>query len=648
MTTGFPAYGYGSSPFKYFIFDTSNTALLLYILKYLDIKYVYVNDYELHYLETRNKECALLSLMKCLPAVFHHNSSVILQIPPLASPNSEVALCLQEISEFYSLCEYIWQDDSLSEGWRFYKSDSVLSFNFSSSHGICKIHAEAIAGKLSYVFYVKSVQIPISDYNMFILFKFRSLTEISYFILDVIYADGSVQRIDGYMLSTNWKIVSAPLERGKTIKYIRIGLTDANKCTANTSAIMGVLIDFIYICKCEEDWEKINTGLPIFCSFASIPFEVVDITDVCRFEYNTIFIPDAKCYRDLDMQEYLNWVSTGGTLVVLKCEGCGKFAELLGLSELLNETVSICGISSENKTVKFPCTFSKNHVVCLNNDVRILSKFITCANVTEEPFIVLKELGKGKLLYVDISPFFVYMFKSETLAFSSRTFLIEILPAIGEIICEAVNIPETSFLFERELFAKNVGSIEVSGYLEISLSSFLFTKFENFPLNETLTERWEKVIINGTACFLPTDSLSYVKLVVKDALIKLIREDDHGKEQLEMFVQNASFFVKDPKVHVTGSVIFSNFYDYSVNPRIGVYGKKIVIDGIIHFSIISSSEKAFLIDDLDVCQHKLTLAQSKFSSVLLLVSPSLLCVLSLIDILFVMFVAVLSTRRRLR
>jgi hypothetical protein len=112
------------------------------------------------------------------------------------------------------------------------------------------------------------------------------------------------------------------------------------------------------------------------------------------------FDPNESNNTGRPIADYMNYVTSGGTLIVLNSNGLGSFGKLLFASS--SKQILPQYVASSQENLSLPNGISVPTLELRDKNQKILSNFTS--GVDNSPFIIEANLGKGQLFYVNIAP----------------------------------------------------------------------------------------------------------------------------------------------------------------------------------------------------------------------------------------------------
>jgi len=644
-STGVQVYSLHSEYFKPFIFNSKGPETVLNMLNYLNIRYIYLTSKDISLLENSYKEAFLNWLIPFLPVVFKNQEVTIYEVTRLTPPIdvSNLAVVTQGLAashELYTqrLNNAKWKDDHFVDGWKLESAKNVDSHNFTSDGDIAMIEAVTIPDKQAAVFYTKNIQIDTND-SPTVALKYMSYNSASYAIVDILYSDGTVQRVKGYMLSLQWKIICADLQPNKTVRAIRLGITDAYEGNGSTTKVF-----FDYIAFYKPPPSPISTWyLPILTvAVMQINYTTCDEFDFTQFKYKTLITSDLSC-QESQMQQYLTWVSSGGQLIVLNSIKHGEFANFLQIVEL-NETCLVNRITNEKVSLILPLDISLKKSRTTDNETVTIACY-SLHNYSCAPFAFYKTIGAGKIIYLETAPIFntLDQCQDQTL----KTSLFSALKETFNLLKQYVNLTQYDpIILEKNFYIKNIGKIHLDGETSLESTSMILVdeKFNVSSLdlsncqylanttgniiselkNATLSEyqiygdALTTIDVRGSTVVSPSETGYYTLLTFKGVSNWTIDLQNNGKIEMVfenngsttvLIIQNGTLrmctsntedgitmVLRNPSFNFHGSSGFDSLFGgwpYNIKSS----GENISVEGCLRFSVRLSGGDGLLLRD---------------------------------------------------
>jgi hypothetical protein len=115
-------------------------------------------------------------------------------------------------------------------------------------------------------------------------------------------------------------------------------------------------------------------------------------------------LPSDKGWSAEQIKGYLAWVNNGGTLIVFNGDGSGDFAKQLSISNISSEPLLVNKVIGGSGTVEVDA-LTNFSLSSGDRQVKIIANYLG-KNNSIVPFAFSKEIGKGEILYVNVSPLF--------------------------------------------------------------------------------------------------------------------------------------------------------------------------------------------------------------------------------------------------
>jgi hypothetical protein len=207
-----------------------------------------------------------------------------------------------------------------------------------------------------------------------------------------------------------------------------------------------------------------------------------------------------------NFNDYINYVQSGGTLIVLNTNGYGGFAE--SLFSPSNGTLEAEAIKTSNETLQLPANVEASILNLKSDDTETLSNY-TSALGQNTVYAVKESLGKGQLFYVNLYPLINHI-EIEGDQPSFYNILGKLLEAAGLNLgkCNLNALPATVSTFEEA---------ELSGTVEAESNSILFPLQVNIPTVEVTANGENSTFNNVTSLSLS----NYEKITVKTAYVSI-------------------------------------------------------------------------------------------------------------------------------
>jgi hypothetical protein len=633
--TGVSTLSFSDPVFSPLIFNSKSPGVLLWTLHYFNISYIYLNMQDLQFIENNYNNSFFMWLLQYFPILFRNNQATIYIVPSSSPPSdrSSVAVVTGDLSSYVNFLpeNSVWMDNSFSEGWKKSIVNNVEKWNFITEGDIATLEGKTIPGQQAAVFYVKDLKeaIPTDD-DTIVIVKFKSNTATSYAILDIIYSDGTQQRVklgnQGYMKSLDWVIVTNFLQQNKSVKTIRLGITDNKEGNGGT---ISVSFDYVAIAQANKLTDYYVSSLVV--SLMQINYTTISEFDPSLFNYKAIFIPDmnltgAKTYQ------YINWVKNGGSLIIINSQGRGTFGNLLGIRKSDENFSAKLIVDDKGQSIKIP-SIDIPILQVSEASTTIIANY-TFKNIMASPFALLKKHGEGKILYLEMTPILRNLIGSKDFA--------EIIEWTRNLLQNYVNCTLfNSSAYRRTFYVKNIGEISSQGKVCISTQSIVsgleslsrvildfsdYSQVKNFEsfLGDIVISLIEPngtipatVQVNGSITISSMDSNNYVKLKLNgESLFKFdISHDNKVKVTLSngtslifhngvLFIniphtENVELMVRNPIITINGTTTFNSLFA-SYPYKFQSSGNRGTFNGYSKFKVKLSGERVILLDEVQL------------------------------------------------
>jgi hypothetical protein len=614
-----------NSQFAPLIFQSDGPESVLFMLNYLDIKYIYLSTSDLTALQA-NQDSFFNWFITHIPVIFKNAEVTIYEVPEVSPPlpRSDFSIVTTGLVASNELGDaskvVIWFDTEFKDGWQQTKQNG--NYTFSSTDNTGTLNGKTFSGKASSSFWIKSCSINTTS-STIITFKFKSSTPFSYGIFDLLFTDGTNQRLGGYLSSQAWQTFSYSIDSNKTLKSVRLGVYDDSQ---GHGADMQVAFDDIEIYEIPFLNEgKINNWyLPeVLIATMRLNYSTCSLSDFYQSGSPTLLMTDLAL-SDEQKSTRLQWVSGGGTLLVLGSTDQGSFSQFLGIAKT-GETIAVSGIKAEGLDLSLPSNIEIDKYQPTSTDVQPLA-YYTFSNSIVAPFAFQKNFGSGKIVYLEISSIFKELDQNN----SSSTQLFSTLSGLSEFIKSCADI--TTYSDEKAFYVKNFGQITITGDVSINTTSLIFTHpflcntlemahqtgLSNVMIRdvEILGQVTASVaVVNGSITIRPSKTGLYSILTINgpsdwsvncspNSSIVMSVEDTSGQVmninssisqmQLSLAASNVSVVIRNPIVSSNGTSQFSELssswpYDFSVSQQWAT------INGLTNFNVKMTGE-GFLLD----------------------------------------------------
>ncbi|MGB9614215.1 MAG: hypothetical protein ACPL3B_01765 [Fervidobacterium sp.] len=630
--TGVSTLTFSDPIFSPLIFKSKSPGVVLWTLHYLNVSYIYLNVKELQFIENKYKNSFFMWLLSHFPVLFHNDQVTIYIVPPLSPPSdgNSIAVVTGDLLSYTKFLtkNFIWMDNDFFEGWKKSTVNNVESWNFTTDGNIATLEGKTIRGQQAAVFYVKDLKEPIpTSSDTITIIKFKSNTIASYAILDIIYSDGSNQRIilegRSYMKSLDWLTVTNFLQPNKSVKTIRIGITDDKEGNGEK---ISVSFDYVAIAQAGKLTDYYVSSLIV--SLMQINYTTISEFDPSLFNYNTIIVPDLNLTTTKTL-EYINWIKNGGTLIVINSGERGAFSNFLGIKESGRYLSADFVVGNEGSCIKIPNATIPE--IQINDASTTIIANYTLGKFIASPYALLKRIGEGKILYLEVAPI---------LNLAESQDFIKTMEWTRDLLQNYVDLTLfNSSAYGRTFYVKNIGEISLQVQTHIATSSVIFSfdelrkvtlSFSNGSKVQNIKSSFENVTmsnieirgatpvtiqVNGNVTLSPLDSNRYIKLKLNgEASFQFFL--NHNNE-VQIFLKNGNsaglrfhdgvllihiphaenieLIVSNPIITNNGTTTFDSLFA-SYPYKFTSSGNRGTSTGQIEFKVKLSEEKVMLLD----------------------------------------------------
>ena len=611
------------------IFNSKSSTTTLSVLQYLNISYIYLDYHDLQYISNNYADSFFTWFLPNIPLVFNNSATSIYEVPPFSSSldQSNTAVVTGDLIQNSDILQNsIWVDDTFDEGWHFSSAHYAENPGFTTNGSIAELTAKTTPEQQAAAFYYKALNQKIVTNSTMEFIKFKSDNSFSYLILDLLYSDGSTQRVQlagqTYLNSLEWTTITTYLQPNKTLQNIRIGITDNKE---GNGEIMGVSVDYLGIAELDVTENYYVTSQ--LASLMQINYTAISKFDSSLFDCNTIFLPDLN-FSSTETTRYLNWIQNGGTMIIVHSSGPGTFSNFLEASYRNNSYLANSII--DNYGLKSKMAETSVSKMQLGNNLSSIVANYAFENTLISPLALIKNVEKGRIIYLDVSPLSQIAGNQETL--NSVTWLRSLLQNYTDI--STVN----QGVYTRTFYLKNIGNVLAQGEISIETSNMLFD-FENLNvLNLSFSNSSQVIRSNltkddvfgldvtgfvplsvtliGNCTISPIDSADYVNLKLKGTMF--LQFEITSKNSVKVFSENVNdankifnnctlllqtaplsqidVILKNPMITVNGTTSFESLYvSYPYGYQSA--GDPALLTGYAQFKLVLSEERVMLIGD---------------------------------------------------
>jgi len=310
------------------------------------------------------------------------------------------------------------------------------------------------------------------------------------------------------------------------------------------------------------------------------------------------------------IQDYLDYLRSGGRIILLNTNGYGFFAD--DLFSTSNSTVNAQRIEGQNLRIDLPREISVPLLTPNHNNTTILSKYIASSH--ETPFILRKNYGSGELFYCNIYPLIEALHQENNKSAFYETFgnllddldLSKLNPDViltfdayvkEIILTNGVKVETTSLLFPLKLELEQVDvKANNSSYNFHNVTSITLSKYSTaiIETDNAITQGG-----NGFYTIFQMNSTFSVKPSEGSINLKITANNE------EFILNNVSLFsttpnntiqllARIPKVSAS-EVNFIEFYPQdALQWQTRTYGQNLKVTGLTEFSITLSDSYSAL------------------------------------------------------
>jgi hypothetical protein len=127
--------------------------------------------------------------------------------------------------------------------------------------------------------------------------------------------------------------------------------------------------------------------------------------DGSLFNSKYIILPSDNGWTAEQINSYLAWVNNGGTLIALNGDGPGAFAKQLSINSVSTESLFVDQAIGKSGTVEVGNLNVNSSLFSGDSEVKVVANYFG-KNTMSVPLAFSKQIGKGEILYVNVSPLF--------------------------------------------------------------------------------------------------------------------------------------------------------------------------------------------------------------------------------------------------
>jgi hypothetical protein len=187
---------------------------------------------------------------------------------------------------------------------------------------------------------------------------------------------------------------------------------------------------------------------------------------------NIIVLPfDSQYWNDTIVNNYLNYVKSGGSLVVINSDGnfAGRFGKLLSMQVRSNNTEKFTDVVRENDEKVFlnVSGFARDIDIKPSSDTKVIAYYRNDQNKLMKPFAIEKHFtNSGRIIYINSEGYFNAIYNNPKKYFASLAHFSDLFDSnpnkSASVIPQNVSGPIKRF----------IGDVEMSGKISINGSSF--------------------------------------------------------------------------------------------------------------------------------------------------------------------------------
>jgi len=376
-------------------------------------------------------------------------------------------------------------------------------------------------------------------------------------------------------------------------------------------------------------WNLNNYFYPIMmAALACIRYSVVyDLGKIDLDRYYLLLITS-----DLYGSDVLNWVKRGGTAIILPGQSSIPYSDLASLW-IANYSSSINGIAGANYTIKLPYPINFSRFLFTSSPETKVVSWYTNNGSHIAPFILERRIENGKILFVDLLPYFEAIRCNKEL-FSNLHFIIGILENILEMKLERypfsekwsawpdrfaienrIHIEGRTYINSSQIFINlplHLDRLEISNLadeeMRISVDAYNCSTLTKLELNGRFSLVFDSPdgqIVPFSGAYVNITSSSPFNLTLKlwdgsVANITFQYQDrvfnslvTKGEVKLIGIMKNSSIVLMQPSFITEGKITFGRVFAYHFSK----YGESLKIDGRVKFRIYWSDRGLLLAGD---------------------------------------------------
>ena len=399
----------------YHLLSTPSPEIAFYLLNEYRVKYIYLPLNDLTLLRNQFNNGFLAKLVGSLPVFFRNDYVTILEIPKVSYPISKSPFNVIAPLETMPNIVNLYASLKNSETLQFHSCDTldfvgttraqVVIDTDDKREGNSSIKATVTDPTNAAIVYFLAASMPE---------KYRNVTTVETLFLWVKSSAGNITVEVGittwrkgqsywrfaYRTANEWQGIVVPLKKPDGVylspaDYSNVSLIEI-KAMPPLIKNMTFSIDDLFFSSYSPD--------PDIASYESLLL----LSSFSRWNYSTRFVADpfasgtqvmAIPFDPLnDTYGYLDYVQSGGKLVIFNTLGPGFFSKVLSLAESTNSSYVDTILTSESTfnlhSLEVPRTLT------LDGNTSVLA-FFAANNSVKMPFVFFKPYGKGSIYYVE-------------------------------------------------------------------------------------------------------------------------------------------------------------------------------------------------------------------------------------------------------
>jgi hypothetical protein len=206
--------------------------------------------------------------------------------------------------------------------------------------------------------------------------------------------------------------------------------------------------------------------------------------DFSAFSKKVVILPfDPPYFSDIKFRAYLDYVRSGGTLVVINSDNStGKFANFLSITSSANDTGKFTDLIKGDDHDNFLNISGTVKSITMNasSDLNVVASYFDEGTKYSSPFVVEKNLtNNGHIVYVNAKGYFDAIYDNPMEYFSSLANFSELFVPVPGDDKSVSPVPRNA----SEPIKRFIGDAEMSGKMSINGSSFSLSNSSITPYN---------------------------------------------------------------------------------------------------------------------------------------------------------------------